>query len=91
MLHPISTDVRSITTGKSEKYWLDKREMPKMEGKKVAIVDDVISTGSTLEAMENLVAKTGGTIVARIAIFTEGDERENVSTLGHLPLFPANG
>jgi adenine phosphoribosyltransferase len=90
MLDPISTDVRSITTGKPEKYWLDRREMPKIEGKKVAIVDDVISTGSTLEAMESLVAKTRGTVVARIAIFTEGDERENVSTLGHLPLFTAS-
>lgn len=90
MLNPISTDVKSITTGKPEKFWLDSRETPKMAGKKVAIVDDVISTGSTLEAMENLVAKTGGTIVARVAVFTEGDERENVAALGHLPLFPAD-
>jgi adenine phosphoribosyltransferase len=89
MLDPISSDVKSITTGKPEKYWLDSRERPKIEGKKVAIVDDVISTGSTLEAMENLVAKTSGTVVARVAIFTEGDERENVAALGHLPLFPA--
>ena len=88
MLDPISTNVKSITTGKDEKYWLDKRELPKIEGKKVAIVDDVISTGSTLTAMENLVAMTGGTVVARVAILTEGDEREDVSTLGHLPLFP---
>ncbi len=90
MLDPVSTDVKSITTGKPEKYWLDRREMPKIEGKKVAIVDDVISTGSTLEAMENLVAKVGGTIVARVAIFTEGDEREDVSALAHLPLFPVD-
>jgi len=88
MLEPISSDVKSITTGKPEKYWLDKRELPKVAGKKVAIVDDVISTGSTLEAMENLVAMTGGTVVARIAILTEGDERKNVDALGHLPLFP---
>lgn len=88
MLEPISSDVKSITTGKPEKYWLDKRELPKVAGKKVAIVDDVISTGSTLEAMENLVAMTGGTVVARIAILTEGDERKNVNALGHLPLFP---
>ena len=87
MLEPISTDVKSITTGKSEKYWLDRRELHKIKGKKVAIVDDVISTGSTLTAMEDLVAKTGGTVVARVAIFTEGDERDDVGTLGHLPLF----
>ena len=90
MLDPISSDVRSITTGKPEKYWLDRRELPKIAGKKVAIVDDVISTGSTLEAMENLVTKTGGTVVARVAIFTEGDERENVASLGHLSLFSAD-
>lgn len=89
MLDPISSDVKSITTGKPEKYWLDRRELYKIEGKKIAIVDDVISTGNTLEAMENLVAKINGTIVARIAIFTEGDKRENVSALGHLPLFHA--
>lgn len=87
MLNPISTDVKSITTGKDEKYWLDRRELPKIESKKVAIVDDVISTGSTLTAMEDLVAKTGGTVVIRAAILTEGDERENVQALGHLPLF----
>lgn len=87
MLDPISSDVKSITTGKPQKYWLDRRELHKIEGKKVAIVDDVISTGSTLEAMENLVAETNGTIVAKIAIFVEGDERNDVSSLGHLPLF----
>lgn len=88
MLDPVSTDVKSITTGKDQKYWLDKREQYKLQGKKIAIVDDVISTGSTLEAMENLAAKVNGTIVAIIAIFTEGDKRDNVLTLGHLPLFP---
>jgi adenine phosphoribosyltransferase len=91
MLDPISSDVKSITTGKPEKYWLDRRELNKIEGKKVSIVDDVISTGSTLAAMENLVEKTGGTIVARIAIFTEGDKRDNVLALAHLPLFMDEG
>ena len=90
MLDPISSDVKSITTGRPEKYWLDTREQPKMAGKKVAIVDDVISTGSTLQAMENLVAKTGGVVVARVAVFTEGDRRDNVSALGHLSLFPTD-
>ena len=90
MLDPISSDVKSITTGRPEKYWLDTREQPKMAGKKVAIVDDVISTGSTLQAMENLVAKTGGVVVARVAVFTEGDKRDNVSALGHLSLFPTD-
>ncbi|MBD3181948.1 adenine phosphoribosyltransferase [Candidatus Poribacteria bacterium] len=87
MLDPIYTDVKSITTGKPERYWLDKRELYKIEGKKVTIVDDVISTGSTLVAMEEMVSKTGGEVIARVAIFTEGDERNNVSAIAHLPLF----
>jgi len=87
MLDPISTDVKSITTGKPQKYWLDKREQHKVQGKKIAIVDDVISTGSTLEAMENLADMVNGTIVARVAIFVEGDKRDNVRSLGYLPLF----
>ena len=87
MLDPISSDVKSITTGRPEKYWLDTREQPKMAGKNVAIVDDVVSTGSTLAAMEDLVSKVNGTVVARVAIFTEGDERQDVAALGHLPLF----
>ena len=90
MLDPISADVKSITTGKPQTYWLDRRELPKIEGKKITIVDDVISTGSTLEAMENLVSKIGGTIIAKIAIFVEGDERKDVISLGHLPLFPTD-
>lgn len=87
MLDPISTDVKSITTGKDQKYWLDKREQYKLQGKKIAVVDDVISTGNTLEAMERLAAQVNGKIIAIVAVFTEGDERDNVLTLGHLPLF----
>lgn len=88
MLDPISADVKSITTGKPQMYWLDKRDLPKLEGKKIVIVDDVISTGSTILAMEDLVQKINGEIIAKIAIFTEGDKREDVLSLGHLPLFP---
>ena len=90
MLDPISVDVESITTGKPEKYWLDRRELPKLQGKIIAIVDDVISTGNTLKAMEDLVEKTGGIVIARVAILTEGDRRDNVAALGHLPLFKDN-
>ncbi len=88
MLDPISADVKSITTGKSQMYWLDKRDLKKLQGKKIVIVDDVISTGSTINAMEDLVRKVNGEIIAKIAIFTEGDEREDIISLGHLPLFP---
>lgn len=88
MLDPISADVKSITTGKPQQYWLDKRDLPKIEGKKIAVVDDVISTGNTLIAMQDLANKVNGSIIAKIAIFTEGDERDDTMTLGHLPLFP---
>jgi len=87
MLDPISADVKSITTGKSQQYWLDRRELPKIEGKKITVVDDVISTGSTLIAMEDLANKISGTIIAKVAILTEGDERSDVLSIGHLPLF----
>lgn len=87
MLDPISADVKSITTGKPQQYWLDRRELPKIEGKKIVVVDDVISTGSTLIAMEDLVSKINGNIIAKIAILTEGDKRSDVMALGHLPLF----
>lgn len=86
MLDPISVDVKSITTGKPQQLWLDSRDVPKIKGKKVTIVDDVISTGSTLTALEQLVAKAGGILVAKAAIFTEGDKREDVIALGHLPI-----
>jgi adenine phosphoribosyltransferase len=88
MLAPISSDVQSITTGRPQTYWLDQRDVPRLAGKRIAIVDDVISTGSTLQAMESLAGKVGGTVVARLAIFTEGEERADVQALGHLPLFP---
>lgn len=90
MLDPISADVKSITTGKLQQYWLDRRELPKIEGKKIAVVDDVISTGSTLIAMENLASKVNGNIIAKIAIFIEGDERKDAMALGYLPLFPVD-
>lgn len=89
MLDPISSDVKSITTGKPQHYWLDRRELPKIAGKKITIVDDVISTGSTLSAMEDIAEKVGGTVIARVAVFTEGDRRDDVIALGHLPLFPS--
>jgi len=60
-----------------------------IEGKKVLVVDDVISTGSTLEAMRKLMEMAGAIIVKEVAIFTEGDPKEwgGITSLGHLPLF----
>ena len=71
------------------KLFLDEKDFRLIEGKKVLIVDDVISTGSTLEAMRKLMAMAGATIVDEVAIFTEGDSNEwgGIISLGHLPLF----
>jgi len=60
-----------------------------LKGKQVILVDDVISTGSTLQSMQMLVNKAGGSVVAQAAIFTEGDRAkwQNIIALGHLPVF----
>jgi adenine phosphoribosyltransferase len=64
-----------------------------LKGKKVLIVDDVISTGESLAAIEELVKKAGGEIVGKLAVLAEGDaiNREDISVLGKLPLFDSEG
>jgi adenine phosphoribosyltransferase len=85
----IKAETLSITTGKPQTLILDEKDRPLIKGKKVAIVDDVISTGSTLEGMRSIVEKAGGTITLQAAIFTEGDPDcwKNVIALGNLPVF----
>jgi adenine phosphoribosyltransferase len=87
----LESKVQSITTGHPRTIYLDAKDKDLCGGKRVAIVDDVISTGSTLAAMRDLVARAGGQVVAEAAVFTEGDpERwKDVLALGHLPLMPA--
>jgi adenine phosphoribosyltransferase len=89
MVSAISEEVLSITTGKPQTLWLDGKDLHLIQGKRVILVDDVISTGSTLNGMRALVAKAGGTVVAESAVFTEGtaDAWPNVIALGHLPIF----
>lgn len=84
----LETKVQSITTGHPRTIFLDAKDRELCGGKRVAIVDDVISTGSTLAAMRDLVRRAGGRIVAEAAVFTEGDAQEwtDVISLGHLPL-----
>ena len=83
--------VRSITTAKEQKLYLDKADAELMKGKRILIVDDVISTGESLRAVEELVTLAGGEIVGKMAILAEGDatEREDIIYLEKLPLFNA--
>ena len=86
-------EVRSITTEKDQKLYLDLADAELMRGKRVLIVDDVISTGESLRAVEHLVEKAGGIICGRMTILAEGDaqEREDLIYLEKLPLFDKNG
>ena len=80
---------QSITTGSAQTLYLDEKDRALMSGQRIALVDDVISTGSTLQAMRQLVQLAGATIVAEAAIFTEGDSARwsDIIALGHLPVF----
>ena len=85
--------VRSITTDKEQKLYLDTADAELMKGKRILVIDDVISTGESLRALEILVEKAGGNICGRMAILAEGDaqEREDLIYLEKLPLFDSNG
>ena len=88
-----SVTVNSITTAKEQKLYLDGADAALMKGKKILIVDDVISTGESLKALEALVEKAGGEICGRMAILAEGDaqERPDLIYLEKLPLFNPDG
>ena len=85
--------VHSITTAKEQHLYLDTADAALMAGKRILIVDDVISTGESLAALEALVKKAGGNIVGRMAILPEGDaqNREDILYLEKLPLFHPDG
>ncbi|HKZ69738.1 MAG TPA: phosphoribosyltransferase family protein, partial [Anaerolineales bacterium] len=85
----IQAETLSITTGKPQTLYLDEKDRDLINGRKVVLVDDVISTGSTLQGMRLVVNKAGADVVAEAAIFTEGERAqwEKVISLGHLPLF----
>ena len=85
--------VKSITTAKEQTLYLDGADAKLMEGKKILIVDDVISTGESLAALEVLVEKAGGIICGRMAILAEGDaqNRKDLTYLEKLPLFNPDG
>jgi len=85
----LQTETLSITTGRPQKLYLDEKDRNLINGKRVVIVDDVISTGSTLQGMRSLMDQSNAEVVAEAAIFTEGDEEmwDKIVSLGHLPVF----
>ncbi len=88
-----SATVKSITTAKEQTLYLDTADAELMKGKRILIVDDVISTGESLRALEALVEKAGGNIVGRMAVLAEGDAigRQDIIYLEPLPLFNPDG
>ena len=87
------SSVRSITTAKEQHLYLDTADAELIRGKRILLVDDVISTGESLTALEALVEKAGGIIAGRMAILAEGDaqDREDLIYLEKLPLFNPDG
>lgn len=93
MQNLFSVQVNSITTAKTQTLYLDGADAEAMRGKRVVIVDDVISTGESLRALEELVTAAGGNIVGKMAILAEGDakNRTDIQYLEFLPLFRPDG
>ncbi|GGM02241.1 phosphoribosyltransferase family protein [Deinococcus aerophilus] len=87
MVDPVAREVVSITTGIPQLLVLDGFDVPKVRGRKVAIVDDVVSSGGTLHSLRQIIEGVDGEVAAILAVFTEGQERPEVTALGHLPLF----
>ncbi len=88
MVGSVKKTVISITTGKPQELVVDGSDIAKLEGKRVAIVDDVVSTGGTLNGLVDLLTDVGAEVVATLVVFTEGEPRSDVIALGHLPLYP---
>lgn len=90
MPDPISVIVKSITTLSQQTLYLGRDDVDKMAGRRVLIVDDVISTGESLKAIEELALKAGGKIVGKVAVLAEGDaaDRDDIIFLEKLPVFP---
>ncbi|MCF0137207.1 MAG: adenine phosphoribosyltransferase [Oscillospiraceae bacterium] len=93
MSDPFEVTVQSITTAGEQKLYLDRADAELMKGKRVVIIDDVISTGESLRATEELVNSAGGIIAGKMSVLAEGDayDREDIIVLGKLPLFNPDG
>ena len=92
MTEPLVIEVYSITTQTKQILCLSREESELIDGKRILIVDDVISTGDSIKAMESLVKKAGGKVVGKAAILAEGDsaDRKDIIYLEQLPVFPVN-
>lgn len=88
MRNPVKSKVTTITTGGSQQLVIDGADIPSLHGKRVMIVDDVVSTGATLESVRNMLDDIGAIYSGMMVVFTEGNERLDVISLGHLPLYP---
>ena len=93
MPDPLCVEDRSITTAGTQKLYLGRDDAELIRGKRILLIDDVISTGGSLLAMEHLVKEAGGVVAGRIAVLAEGDaaERDDIKFLAPLPLFNADG
>lgn len=89
MGNALRAETLSITTGEPQTLYLDEKDREAIVGKRVILVDDVVSTGSTLEGMKDIVGKAGAVAVATAAVFTEGQDKgwRDVIALGNLPVF----
>lgn len=89
----LTVSVNSITTMNLQSLYLGKDEVDRIKGRRILIIDDVISTGESLLAMEKLTEKAGGIIVGKMAVLAEGDafDRDDITVLGKLPLFDQDG
>ena len=93
MRDPVHVSVRSITTLRQQDLFLGADDCERMKGKRILIVDDVISTGESLHALEKLVKAAGGVVTGKAAILAEGDalDRKDITFLAPLPVFNADG
>jgi len=93
MPEPFGIEVHSITTTKRQQLFIDKNDIEEMRGKRVLIIDDVISTGESLRAVEKLVKASGGVVAGKMAILAEGDAeyRDDIAYLEHIPLLNSDG
>lgn len=93
MKEVIFTEVISITTAKKQTLYIDSTDVALMNGKRVLIIDDVISTGESLRAVEKLVKQSGGIVAGKMSILAEGDAkfRDDIIYLEYLPLFNPDG